>query len=143
MKSKNKEISAAMKRLIDSLNRDSIVETARAGSAETGVKVENRPSVTDVIEERKKIENRALAQDIDLKKQTLFILFGFLAIETILIFIFTFFQGVHLWGFSLEEWSFKLLIAATITQVTLMVHVAVKHLFPQQTESASSSGSVN
>jgi hypothetical protein len=93
-------------------------------------------SVTDVIEERKKIENQALAQDIQLKKQTLFILFIFLAAETIAIFLYSFFQGVHAWNFALEEWSFKLLIAATIIQITLMVQIAVKHLFPQGKEKA-------
>jgi hypothetical protein len=97
-----------------------------------------RRRVVDAIEQRKLIENTALAQDITLKKITLFTLFVFLALETSLIFVFAFFQGVHSWGFALEEWSFKLLIAATVTQITLMVQIAVKHLFPQQKEDAPS-----
>ena len=81
---------------------------------------------------KKTLENDALEQDIALKKLTLKILFGFLAIETITIFVFSYFQAVKFKGFTLEEWSFKLLVAATISQITFMVQVAVKHLFPNK-----------
>ncbi len=76
------------------------------------------------------LQNTALEQDIKLKGRTLFALFIFLAVETAIIFAFTFFQAIHVWKFQLEEWSFKLLISATITQITVMLLVAVRHLFP-------------
>lgn len=81
---------------------------------------------------KKTLENDALEQDITLKKLTLKILFGFLALETIAIFTFSFFQAVMFEGFALDEWSFKLLVAATISQITYMVQMAVKHLFPNK-----------
>lgn len=81
--------------------------------------------------EEAQLKNKGLAQDIALKKTTLFALFGFLAIETAVIFLFAFFQAVRFGGFALEEWSFKLLVTATIVQITTMLLVAVKHLFPK------------
>lgn len=97
----------------------------------------DRPSaerkISDEITEKERIKNEGLRQDIILKRFTLWILFGFLALETIMVFVFSFFQAIH-WpfGFNLEEWSFKLLISATITQITIMLIIAVKHLFPKK-----------
>lgn len=90
-------------------------------------------TLPDEVTRRKQLENDALAQDIKLKKQTLDRLFLFLAIETIIIFGFAFGQAVR-W-FSLDEWSFRLVITATIAQITLMLNIAVKHLFPQKDKS--------
>ena len=87
-------------------------------------------SLEDEIARRKALQNDKLAQNIDLKKKTLFVLFIFLAIETLLIFCFSFLQATFLLNFSLEEWSFKLLISATIVQITWMLSEAVKYLFP-------------
>lgn len=82
-------------------------------------------------ERLKDLQGRAIEQDISLKKYTHSLLFLFLAVETVLIFLFALFQGTK-WplGFHLEEWSFKLLVTATIGQITYMLQVAVKHLFP-------------
>jgi hypothetical protein len=78
-----------------------------------------------------KLKNDNAEQDIKLKKQTLRLLFYFLGGETGLIFIFSFFQAVG-WpfGFHLDDWSFKLLVTATIAQITGMLFVAVRYLFP-------------
>jgi len=81
---------------------------------------------------KKQLENNALEQDIALKKATLWILFGFLAFEIIAVFVFAYFQAVKFRGFALEEWSFKLLVTATLIQITYMLQVAVKHLFPNK-----------
>ncbi|MFA5729685.1 MAG: hypothetical protein WC938_00435 [Candidatus Paceibacterota bacterium] len=80
--------------------------------------------------EKEELKNKALDQDIRLKGRTLNMLFAFLGIETIIIFSFSFLQATKIWGFGLEEWSFKLLIVATILQITCMLQLAVKHLFP-------------
>jgi len=89
--------------------------------------------ISDSIEdEKRRIENKGLAQDQDLKKWTLWILLMFLALETMAIFTFTFFQAVYWHGFKLDEWSFKLLVTATISQITVMLIIAVKHLFPNK-----------
>lgn len=84
--------------------------------------------------ERKRLENQAFRQDIELKKKTLNRLFWLLAVETMIVFSFSFLQGVHWWGFALEEWSFKLLTTATLIQITTMLRIAVKHLFPTPKE---------
>ncbi|MBD3311407.1 MAG: hypothetical protein GF349_02845 [Candidatus Magasanikbacteria bacterium] len=90
-------------------------------------------SIAAVLDDKRKdLENQAFAQDIKLKRQTLQLLFIFLGCETIAIFAYTFFQGVEVWGFKLEQWSFNLLVSATITQITVMLIIAVKHLFPQK-----------
>ena|SRR3989344_9099667 len=89
--------------------------------------------VEDAATERDRINNEGLRQDIKMKKGTLWVLFGFLAVETIAIFVLAFFQAVSKpWDFKLEEWSFRLLISATISQITVMLIIAVKHLFPQK-----------
>lgn len=88
--------------------------------------------VRDAVKAREAIENDDLEQNIRLKKHTLYALFGFLAIETLIIFLFSFFQATFTFNFKLEEWSFKLLVTATILQITFMIQVAVKHLFPNK-----------
>ncbi|HLD60977.1 MAG TPA: hypothetical protein VJA27_02500 [Patescibacteria group bacterium] len=100
-------------------------ESYQASEVETTI-------IEQIAERRKELENTAFEQDIKLKKSTLERLFIFLGSETIVIFLFALMQGLKLGGFKLEEWSFKLLVAATITQITTMLLVAVKHLFPQK-----------
>ena len=91
-----------------------------------------RTSISREIAREKKLKNDDAEQDIQLKKVTLNRLFIFLASETVLVFIFAFFQATHLFGFSLEEWSFKLLTSVTIAQITVMLFVAVNYLFPKK-----------
>lgn len=93
---------------------------------------EKKIRIDDVINEREKIKNEGLALNNELKKKTLSFLCNLLFGETLIVFVFSFFQAFGLWGFKLEEWSFKLLITATISQITIMLLVAVKHLFPNQ-----------
>jgi hypothetical protein len=95
--------------------------------------LEDRVEIKERIKNRKSdLENEELAQNIILRKKTLWILFIFLGIETFFIFVFTFLQATKIWDFRLEEWSFKLLVAATISQITYMLQFAVKHLFPNK-----------
>lgn len=89
--------------------------------------------IEDTEEKRKKeLENDALAQNIELKGKTLDRLFMFLSAETVVVFLLSFLQGFNIWNFYLEEWSFRLIVAVTITQITIMLQVAVKHLFPHK-----------
>jgi hypothetical protein len=91
--------------------------------------------IDESIKKRKsELDNLAYAQDIQLKRVTLLLLFIFLATETLIIFIIAFFQGFSVHLFHLDEWSFNLIIFATISQITTMLLVAVKHLFPQKKE---------
>lgn len=114
--------------------RHSILKRYREGgfqSTPSPYQSGNPKSITKKLKKLKEdIENEDLEQNIRLKKWTLYILFVFLLIETITIFAYSFFQAVHFHGFRLEEWSFKLLVAATISQITYMCQMAVKHLFP-------------
>lgn len=100
----------------------------------SGNRLFSRPVPIDqaIRNEKGKLENASLLQDIKLKKYTLIALFCFLAVETVLIFVMSFFQGFKAWGFLMEEWSFRLLVSATITQITFMLLIAVRHLFPQK-----------
>jgi len=84
---------------------------------------------------RKSIENDNLENDQKLKKTSLIILFSFLGIETVAIFVLAFIQGAgggpNGW-FYLDEWSFRLVMAGTLGQITAMLMVAIKHLFPKK-----------
>lgn len=93
-----------------------------------------RTSVFSEIAREKKLKNDDTEQDITLKKTTLNRLFLFLAIETCVIFLFALFQATHFINFALDEWSFKLLTSVTITQITIMLFVAVSYLFPKHKE---------
>ena|SRR5688572_2874284 len=84
------------------------------------------------IARERKIRNDDAEQDIRLKRSTLNRLFTFLSVETAVIFIFAMLQATHALGFALEEWSFKLLISATLAQITAMLFVAVRYLFPKK-----------
>lgn len=96
-------------------------------------KPKERTSLKDALAEKERIKNIGRRQDIDLKKKTLNFLHRLLFAETAVIFLFSFFQATESpLGFHLEEWSFKLLVAATISQITVMLLIAVKHLFPDQ-----------
>lgn len=92
---------------------------------------ERGESIKDKIDAtRKTLENRAFAQNMSMKVITLIALLLFLLAETALIFFYTWCQATNWWSFNLEEWSFRLLVGATITQITAMLIIAVKHLFP-------------
>lgn len=92
------------------------------------------PASTSTIDKNIKTQSQIRREDADqnirLKKYAFFILFGFLAVETIAVFVFTAFQAWKFYGFELEEWSFKLLLGATLFQITFMIKIAVRHLFP-------------
>lgn len=97
-----------------------------------------RPIDNSIEHERESLKNQNYAQNILLKKNTLTALFIFLAIETLVIFVFSFLQASRYWEFTdkfyFEEWSFRVLVSATIIQITIMLQVAVKHLFPEKSE---------
>lgn len=106
-------------------------DRVKLGSRKLGF--EKKIRIEDVIAEERVIKNRGLEQDIELKKTTLIYLSILLIIETAVIFAFSFFQATK-WPmeFRLEEWSFKLLVTATLSQITVMLLVAVRHLFPNK-----------
>lgn len=110
--------------------------SASVGTPGPTVPIEEKPSVDEEVRQ-KKLKNDDLEQDIKLKKLTLQILFLFLGLETIAIFTVAIMQGIKINGFGLEEWSFKLLIGATIAQITLTIQMAVKYLFPVKSEAPS------
>jgi hypothetical protein len=89
-----------------------------------------RIDIEQEIAREQKLKNDNAEQDIALKRQTLNRLF--LGIETTGVFLLAFCQATH-WPaqFHLEEWSFKLLMTATILQITGMLFVAVRYLFPK------------
>jgi hypothetical protein len=107
------------------------LETRQTPPQQPGAAPTPKIDINDELARRERIRNDDAEQDIALKKQTLNRLFWFLGIETGLIFVFTFLQATGYLRFSLEEWSFKVLVAATIAQITAMLYVAVTYLFPK------------
>jgi hypothetical protein len=104
--------------------------TASSTTNKPGAK--KRSSISDELAREKKLKNDDAEQDIQLKKITLNRLFILLACETAIVFFFAFLQATRLFGFALEEWSFNLLTSVTITQITVMLFVAVNYLFPKK-----------
>jgi hypothetical protein len=95
-----------------------------------------KPSVDNRILEEEvrlaRIENDIREKDQALKEQTLRWLFILLGIETGIVFVIAVMQGFHAGGFALDEWSLRLLLAATLVQTVSMLTIAIRHLFPQQ-----------
>lgn len=106
------------------------VSNAELYTAITPTETASIPAQTDA--RYQQLQNLALEQDIKLKGAAFNRLFTFLAIETVAVFIMSIFQALGLGGFHLEEWSFRLLLASTIVQITVMLSVAVKSLFPEK-----------
>ncbi len=132
-----KEIEERRMRVYENLKRERNISEHKIYSS---LRSQPERKITEKIEDReekrkKQLQNEALAQDIELKKTTLNRLFILLFGETIIVFILITFQGFGWYNFYLEEWSFKLLIVATISQITLMLKIAVKHLFPEKKSS--------
>jgi hypothetical protein len=111
---------------------DFLVSMPGDQSRSAGLHTPKRSSISHELAREKKLKNDDTEQDIRLKKITLNRLFLFLAGETVIIFIFTFLQATGTFNFSLDEWSFKLLTSVTITQITVMLFVAVNYLFPKK-----------
>jgi hypothetical protein len=111
---------------------------ARFRKYAVGQQIATEPEIKPIdieqeVARKQQLENENTAQDIRLKRITINRLFVFLGIETALIFMYAFFQAVH-WPaqFQLEEWSFRLVVGATIAQITGMLFVAVRYLFPNK-----------
>ena len=82
--------------------------------------------------EKLKTENDNLRSDQELKSTTLRLLFALLSAETLVIFILTFMQGFHLWHFNLDLLTLRIVIVASLLQISAMLTIAVRHLFPSK-----------
>lgn len=100
---------------------------------ESSSSYQKKPAIKmeDELAKREELKNKDLEQDIQLKKTTLDTLLNFLKVESIIIFAFALFQATGFLGFDLEEWSFRILVGATITQIYFMLRIAVEYLFPK------------
>jgi hypothetical protein len=103
-------------------------------AAHAKIPEQSRTDVTDELTRKERLKNDDAEQNIRLKRVVLNRLFWFLGVETALIFTFTFLQATSWFGFSLPEWSFNILITATIAQIAGMLFVAVRYLFPTKGE---------
>lgn len=88
--------------------------------------------IREELARRERIKNDDAEQDILLKRKTLNLLFYLLFVETAAVFVLAFMQSVHEpWHFAMQDSSFKILVGATILQITAMLSVAVAYLFPR------------
>lgn len=93
-----------------------------------------RVDISDELTRAQRIKNDDAEQNIMLKKVVLNRLFKYLGIETTFVFLFVLLQATHWIGFSLQDWTFDILITATIAQIAGMLFVAVRYLFPNGKE---------
>ena len=78
---------------------------------------------------RESIKNDNMESDQRMKRGSLIVLFAFLGLETVAVIVIIFLQGFKN-DFYIEEWSFRVFMGATLTQIATMLHTAIKHLFP-------------
>jgi|TARA_B100001250_G_C19774952_1_gene779103 hypothetical protein len=81
------------------------------------------------------VENENLRNDQSLKSATLKKLFILLFGETLIIFVMSFLQGFHFLGFDLDLITFRVIVVATLIQISTMLTFAVRHLFPVKSNS--------
>jgi ribosomal protein S4 len=115
---------------------EQLKEVAEQPEASLHSKRQEKERVSTQVDEervrRERIENDNKEKDQTLKEQTLRLLFTFLVAETVVVFVIALIQGFRILGFRLDEWSLRLLLAATIVQTVSMLTIAIKHLFPQK-----------
>lgn len=118
-------------RAIDDLRR--LAQSPEAGSGSSAPFEESQKLDEKIQRARsKKLENDGVEKDQRLKEKTLYKLFRLLWCETVVIFVLTFFQGFKYRGFHLDQWTLRLVVSATLTQITAMLLIAVQHLFPNR-----------
>jgi hypothetical protein len=104
-----------------------------AGTTYTGNPfIGQEPTPIDEKLRKQQIANDNAEKDQALKGDTLRKLFRFLWAETAVIFLLAFLQGFTWAKFKLDQWSFRLVITATLGQITAMLTIAVRHLFPRR-----------
>lgn len=111
-----------------------LAQPRSAAPKNTGAPAAAKKDVDEELIRRQRLSNDDVEQNIRLKRVVLNRLFWFLGIETFFIFLFALMQATHWLGFTLEQWSFDILITATIAQITGMLFVAVRYLFPTSKE---------
>ncbi|MNY37597.1 hypothetical protein D3C86_1721710 [compost metagenome] len=80
--------------------------------------------------EKKQAENGLINKNQTLKKLTLILLFILLFVESIALFVLAFFQGFKFYGFDLDDITLRIIIVASLVQISAMLTIAVRHLFP-------------
>lgn len=80
--------------------------------------------------EKKQAENGLINKNQALKQLTLILLFILLFVESITLFVLTFFQGFKFYNFDLDHITLRIVIVATLVQISAMLTIAVRHLFP-------------
>lgn len=108
------------------------VESRKRSGPSGAAQEKEKIDIEQEIAREQKLKNDNAEQDIALKRLVLSRLFRFLAVETALVFVLAFMQAVHRpWNFTLQEWSFRVVVSATILQITAMLLAAVRYLFPK------------
>ncbi|HSW90166.1 MAG TPA: hypothetical protein VLH19_04825 [Patescibacteria group bacterium] len=135
-----KQRQKALEKAQDELKNELILSLNKIDRKEIPEPKEEPISIEDELARREKLKNEDLAQDIKLKSFTIKALFIFLAIETLVVFIFMLFQAlgrtlvIGEFSFHLDEWGFRVMIGATITQITVMLKIAIEYLFPKRNQ---------
>lgn len=80
--------------------------------------------------DKKEREIDLISKNQSLKKLTLILLFVLLFAESLVLFVLAFFQGFSFYGFELDLWTLRIIVVASLIQISAMLTIAVQHLFP-------------
>lgn len=125
--------------ILDDIKADALQKPVTAPQVETHkepVTINDRIQEQYVLREgiandRLQAENENLRNDQQLKENTLKLLFIFLGAETMIIFAITILQGFHTLNFDLDDVTLRIVVVASLAQISTMLTIAVRHLFPQ------------
>lgn len=126
--SKNEKPEPQLDNILNELKK----QAKSATDTSSSIFGKEKPTTIDEKLRKQQIENDNAEKDQKLKEGTLKKLFIFLGIETAIIFVLAFLQGFSWSKFKLDQWSFRLVITATLGQITAMLTIAVQHLFPKK-----------
>ena len=117
----------------DSLRRAQQVDLPQQKSSRTTYNdliEEAKLRTREISNEKLQAENDILTKNQGLKAVTLKLLFILLFCESLVLFVLTFFQGFGAWGFDLDVVTLRIVVVASLLQISAMLTIAVRHLFP-------------
>lgn len=125
--------------------RNSSSADSEQDTAGLSLQIAKQPSVTfdallqqqkvrthELNNDKKERENDLISKNQGLKKLTLILLFILLFAESVTLFVLTFFQGFKFKGFELDLWTLRIIVVASLAQISAMLTIAVRHLFPSK-----------
>lgn len=93
--------------------------------------IPNLPPITEIFQVTKGLaEQDFLTQILFFRKSLFYFLISLMSVETFLLFLLVFLKALPMLKFSINDTTLQILVGATIAQISAMVIVIIKSVFP-------------